>query len=419
MTAAAPTRPAVGPRLASQAPTQPDPTGHVERIQPPRWVELDVWRVLAAFSIPLFHIWQTMHTAGNAEPEEHNPVWMGIMRFIQTAPDAFFLISAMVLVPPMVRNAIEGRARNDYGAFVRRRFMRVVPLYWFLIIVVWSCRNFSFRTGQLPDLLLHMVFGQQFSSRDIFYDNGPAWSLSLECMFYLAIPIWIGGTTWLIRRVRDRRARIAALCVGPVITAGLSEGWKQLGVMRHVPATRWAWWFDYPSRADVFALGSLIAIWLALRGERSASVSATVLMRLGGVAVLLTLPWVYHHDPVWYYSVGGLGFAPILAASVGGQRLITPHLDGPGLARLSSLFVWLSGFTFSVFLGQEPIIVLLHNVGLTPADPRRLFSNEAIAMVCVIVFSYLLWVFVEGPTYRLRWLPLARSQRTTIDLSTL
>jgi hypothetical protein len=54
--------------------------------------------------------------------------------------------------------------------------------------------------------------------------------------------------------------------------------------------------------------------------------------------------------------------------------------------------------------------------GLTPTDPSRLFLNEAIAMVCAIVFSYVLWVFVEGPTYRLRWLPLARRQRTAIAL---
>lgn len=398
------------PRLPSRAPVDPDPTGYVERARPPRWVELDVWRVLAAFSIILFHVWQTMHGPDGSEPAQHDVVWMGLLRFIQTAPDAFFLISAMVLVPPLVNDAINGRD-IAWRAFLSRRFFRVVPLYWVLVIVVWSCRNFSFRTGQLPDLLLHLVFAQQFSTRDIFYDIGPAWSLSLEVMFYVAIPIWIGATARLIRRVRDRRARIAAFCVGPVITAALSAGWKEFGVMWHVPATRWAWWFDYPSRADVFALGSLIAIWLALRGERSASAAATVALRLAGVAVLLTLPWFYRHNPTWYYSVGGLGFAPILAASVIGRPLVTPHLGRAGVVRAGRLFVWLSGFTFSIFLGQEPVIVLLHNLRLTPVTPSRLAVNEVTAMVCVLAVSYLLWVFVEGPTYRLRYLPQARQQR--------
>jgi peptidoglycan/LPS O-acetylase OafA/YrhL len=399
----------VVPRLASMAPSAPDPTGVTTRPAPSRYVELDVWRVVAAASIPIFHVWQTMGIAnGGHNPLQHNHLWMGLMHVLQTAPDAFFLISAMVLVPPLVRNAIDGKP-NDWSVFLRRRFFRVMPLYWILIIVVWSYRNFSFATVQLPDLLLHLVFLQQFSSKDIFFDNGPAWSLALEVTFYLMIPVWIGLTTRLVRGVRSRRLRIAAFCAGPVLTAAASGGYKELGVVLHIPFDHWAWWFNYPSRADMFGLGCLVAIWVALRGpKRRLGLAPTIGLRLLGVAVLFTLPWFYGHDPVWYYSAAGAAYAPILAAAVLGTPILTPRLARFGTERIGTMFVWLAGFTFSIYLGQEPVIVFFSNSGLTPAAASRLLVNEILGMVGVLAFGYLLWVFIEGPAYKLRWLPEAR-----------
>lgn len=395
------------PRLRSAAPRSPDPTGNLRRSVTGRSVELDFWRVLAALSIVVYHTWQTMRTT--TAPLGDTVWWMTSMHGIETAVDVFFVISALVLVPPLVRNAIDAGPATDWKAFLRRRFFRVVPLYWTVCIAVWSYRNYSFNKGQWLDLVEHLFFLHQFDSKRIFFTVGPAWSLAVEVFFYLAIPLWIGGTVRLARSITSRRRRIAAFCVVPALAIAASAGFKEYGVLTHVPLTRWAWWFSFPARADVLAFGSLVAVWLGVRGpQRRVGALGTIALRLSGLGVLATLFWVHGHHLVWYHTVAGSGFALLLAAAVGGRPLISHRLGWLGVERLGRRFVSLAGITFSLYLSHEPLIVLLHNMGVTPTAPSRLVGNEIIAVFGAIALGYLVWALVEQPTYRLRWLPEMR-----------
>ncbi len=70
--------------------------------------------------------------------------------------------------------------------FLFRRAIRIVPLYFLAVLVVWASRNPSL-PGDWRDLVEHLTFTHVFDGDRIFYTLGPTWSLSLEIVFYLTL----------------------------------------------------------------------------------------------------------------------------------------------------------------------------------------------------------------------------------------
>ena len=398
--------PTPGPRLDSFAPADADPTGLRPRPPGKRNVELDVWRSVAALLVVVYHTWQTMRIPVTGH---ENAVWRITLHYIETMVDVFFVISAVVLVPPFIRKVVDREPHQRPRAFLQRRFFRLVPLYWLICLVVWSYRNYSFTGGQWLDLLEHLFFLQQFDSKRIFFTIGPAWSLAVEVVFYLAIPVWIGATARVTRRLGSRRARVAMLYVGPVLAIVASGIYKYAGRAAGVPTTRYAWWFSSPAKFDVLGFGCIVAVWLGTRSrDEKVGPAGTVALRALGLGILATLPWVVVNQWIWFHTVAGLGFSFLVAASMGGTQLVT-HRVAPALfRRIGSWGVWVSGITFSLYLSHEAVVVAFHNDGVTPVTPSHLIPNIVINLGVAIPVALLVWALVEQPTYRLRWLPEMR-----------
>src|SRR5438270_3873806 len=99
-----------------------------------RMLEIDGYRALAALAIIIIHAWM-----------QSGWLWQGqnattyLLRGMDAAVALFFALSGLVTFMPMVRGALTGKIPSG-KEFLVRRLYRILTLYFFLVLVVWSSR---------------------------------------------------------------------------------------------------------------------------------------------------------------------------------------------------------------------------------------------------------------------------------------
>ncbi|RKH47604.1 acyltransferase family protein [Corallococcus sicarius] len=141
---------------------------------PPRLVELDALRGLAALVVALYHF-----TAEYSDLYGHSaPLW-GEAHFGKYGVQLFFAISGFVILMSLERM---GRARD----FVTSRAARLYPAYWTAVALTFTVvslfglpdREFSFQTALINLTMLHELL--RVPHVDTVY-----WTLTIELSFYL------------------------------------------------------------------------------------------------------------------------------------------------------------------------------------------------------------------------------------------
>ena len=146
-----------------------------------------------------------------------------------------------------------------------RRIARIVPAYYVSIagcLILFAALGLDTLippTGSLP---LFLVFGQNYSPDTLMAINPVTWTLCVEAAFYVALP--------LVALVRSGKARVVLL----ISLIGATVAWNALA-----SAGAWADAGEktLPAYAGHFALGMLVALWVAFttraalrRGDRCA-----------------------------------------------------------------------------------------------------------------------------------------------------
>ncbi|HEX8855080.1 MAG TPA: acyltransferase [Thermoleophilaceae bacterium] len=134
----------------------------------------------------------------------------------------FFVISGFLLYRPYVSARAKGRPQPSTRRYARRRVLRIVPAFWVALTVL---AIFPGMVGIFSDdWWRYYGFLQLYSHQTLLTGIPPAWSLSVEVAFYIALPFWAmairkvhigsGENAWL-------RAELAGLalvaCFGVVI----------------------------------------------------------------------------------------------------------------------------------------------------------------------------------------------------------
>ncbi|HET9691366.1 MAG TPA: acyltransferase, partial [Acidimicrobiales bacterium] len=322
-----------------------DPTATARRFE-----AFEAYRGLAAVAVVVFHVYQF-----TGEPYAQKPPAGLVLHDLDTLVDLFFVLSAFLLTLPWVRSSRAAERRSG-RAYVVARAVRILPLYWVAITVVWALRNGSF-PGDWRDLLEHLTFTQVYDSKRIFYTIGPAWSLSVEVTFYAAL--LLAGIAIGRLRPGPRGALVAwtAFGVGLVAT-GLT--WKAVEVADHVSYTRWAVWFGPLAKADVFGVGVLLAVAVAVLVDRgvTAPPAVTAGLRVAGL-VAVVVCWEFRGPfgqpgDEWVHPLVAVAVALVLAGSA---------LAGVGSryeAALGSRVPATIGLvSYSTYLWHEPLLLLL------------------------------------------------------------
>lgn len=370
-----------------------------------RFDELEAYRGLAAIGILVFHVYQYAGQAVNTSSAL--PATPPLQRLFSGLhlSGVFFVLSAFLLFLPFARAALAQHERPSSRAFLIRRLVRLLPLYYLAVLVVWAWR-FTGGQEQILDLLLHLSFTQTFHTTYIFWTIGPAWSLAVEMHFYLLL----AGLAPLAHRLcgtlptpRRRQAALAGL-LGTLGMASLAYKWWAFTSPGITPSD-YPFFYSLPAKLDALALGMLLALAVAghggngpLFGARSAwLLRAAGLALIGGAIMLDTVSALIH---LYYSTVVGLGTAMLIASTTLGPR---GSAWERGL-RLSPLR-HLGAVSYGIFLLHEPIMIELGRAGLLiRPGPEAFVPNALILIVLTVSVATLSYQLVEQPCNELRHL---------------
>lgn len=220
----------------------------------PRRLEgLDVLRGIAILSVVVFHAYVVRPFAG--------PWWIKWVAQGAEGVGLFFLISAWSLASSWRYR--QGRDRRPIMSFWARRFWRIAPLYYVMLLVTGLLTRG--KTNAVPhaiqhnphtvnNLVAHVTF--VFGWIPAFQNSwiGVEWSIGAEMTFYLFFP-------WLITRL-PRKLWGAAIVGGSAV---LTWFWPSL--LTHIPGIHWPQWaggylvWAFPAQMVWFLAGLWLFTW--------------------------------------------------------------------------------------------------------------------------------------------------------------
>jgi peptidoglycan/LPS O-acetylase OafA/YrhL len=222
----------------------------------------------------------------------------------------FFLLSGYLIAGPFVRAIVRGDGRRPpVGPYVRNRLLRIVPGYWFFLIltlvVVGTEGNTFLQTA------LFFVFGH-------VYDQGPftermvhAWTLDVEMVFYAAVPLLLVPAASLLRGRGTPWFRasliLGGLTIATVISLAMGVEGPRTGASV-IPGSAWA-----------FAPGVALATVEPLvrdrfAGARSGKTLTWVLVALGVGAFVVLTYWIGFDDRWLRNLLAGVSCTALVAA---------------------------------------------------------------------------------------------------------
>lgn len=344
---------------------------------PPARYPLGGLRALAAFAVVAFHGYQW-----NGQPLYDTP-WQALVSntvFVEV----FFVISAFLLWLPVVRTAAGVRRPSPGSHMLARRAVRLLPLYYGVILVVWLVNNPQW-PGFWQDLVLHLTMTHVYSDQYVFWTDGPAWSLAVEFHFYVLVAL----ATFLVNRQVSRRAGVDArqgfVVALPLALVALGAGYRvwAADVAGYGPGS-YAVWFNPLAQAHTFGFGMLLAV-VAARGVRlsRAGRRALVLAALAALTGLILLDSRYLHTATHDVVQIGTSFAAtlLLAAIV---------LSGDGAPRWLTWqpLVFLGTVGYGIYLFHEPLMRLLGGAHLLPDGPDLWPVTAAIVAVVTVPVAW-------------------------------
>ena len=132
---------------------------------------LDIFRGFCGYGVAICHL--NAFAFGNAFLEYSSLLFV----------EFFFVLSGFVLYPQLLK--VINNNKNLF-IFYKRRWIRTLPLYIVILIVVSALTNQLFTLDFFKYLTLTQKFLPEFIGNDYF---PVAWSLSIEEIFYLLFPI--------------------------------------------------------------------------------------------------------------------------------------------------------------------------------------------------------------------------------------
>ncbi|HEY9106104.1 MAG TPA: acyltransferase [Roseateles sp.] len=375
------------PRAASTA------SSAAERSDALGW--LQVLRGLAALAVVLFHF---------KEPMARDwPVLARLFAGGAMGVDVFFVLSGFIIC-----YATRSVRSQQPGAFLVRRFARIIPPAWAVMVLMMIARP-----PYLKDLISGFLFVLPASSPAPHYGHGfliVAWTLTYELYFYAMFALSIA----LSRRLGWHRATVCvALMLLVMGSAQLLLGGVTLSPLgapdwRPLPAVSGASLFGVMANPMIveFLFGVGLALvhqrWLQRLSLRSAALTAVL---CAGLAAVWVSGLTNALGEVVQGPLGAGGPAVLIVLSV----LAVQRLDDVAGRRWLALLVGrmvahLGDVSYSLYLVHPVLRAVLVTAGAKLGWPTGAMVSALGIMLSVIAASVLYrWVEVPSQALGRRW----------------
>jgi peptidoglycan/LPS O-acetylase OafA/YrhL len=321
----------------------------------------DIIRLSLAIVVVFFHIGHV----------SDSPIFAPLPRYFSghLAVEGFFAISGFLIFASYERCT----SLMDYFT---KRAARILPGYWLataLCLVVAFCYG-SFHV--VPFLLANLSFATflapsipgVYPSNPNSVMNGALWTIKIEVMFYIMVPLIV----WVCRRL-NRDAVLWTIFVCSIF--------YRVAFARHETLA-----VQLPGQLSFFIIGALIYYhqqffqqygkWLML-----------------GAALLYAL----HVSTGWFFP------RPAAIATLTlGASLLLPTVKGPTR--------W-GDFSYGTYVLHWPIIQIVVAVGLYRTHP---WAAMAVTLIALAIAAPLSWFFVEKPSLALVHARRSKSRQTAV-----
>ena len=379
------------------------------RARPGYFPMLDSVRAVAAFGVLALHASArtgSFGTGAAAKFFSHGDVGVPI----------FFVLSGLLLYRPLARAHLGDAARAERAAgtrsFYERRFLRILPLYWFVLLFVTVVfHNVDMSSPAL--VARHGLLLDTYSSAWVRSGQWmqQTWSLTTEVAFYLLLPVLALGVGLIVRRVRaPRRIHAEVATCGVIALVSFGVAWW-LAATRPNGTVASVW---LPAQGYLFALGMILAVisvadHTTLHGALHRVAQPTWLWWAVGAGAYLvvvfgldlpdnafTTPETVTQQLLVRALYAVVALCLIVPAAFGGTR-------GLGRRVLSSAWLrWLGIISYGIFLWHLDWIKQLQDFGLYTYPSRgRVFPFVLISTVFLAVGSAALtYYLIERPLQR-------------------
>ena len=320
----------------------------------PRSNNFDVLRLAFASMVVLFHCYDL-----SLEPALN---WVPHICSAQLAVEGFFAMSGCLIVSSYENS-------SSLGSYLEKRARRIVPAYWLALLFTlligvtfstlppsaflrssdtwkYTLANLGFLNFIHPNL--PGLFTQNQAMDAV---NGSLWTLKVEVMFYLFVPVLV----WLCRRF-GRWQTLTAVCLFSLAFRYACERLHHDRLLLQLPA-----------QLGFFAIGAFVYYYY---------------------------PKLVNHRR-WVWTVAALGYAAYIASGSMVFRVIGVSL----LVMCAGLFLpalkrrpGAGDYSYGVYVLHFPVIQVVVSLGLFHAHP--LLSLLLVGMI-VSVLSYASWNLVE------------------------
>ncbi len=381
----------------------------------PRFPLVDGLRAIAALSIVAFH-------AGGATFYTLSHPFGGYVARLNVGVTLFFVISGFLLYRPYLAARFGGPPAPRMRDYARRRVLRILPAYWVALVVLGVAADLSFN----GHVWVYAFLLQGYRLNWVLGGIGPAWSLSIEVAFYVALPFFALALARL-ERGRPRAAMIRIEAAGLALVYAGALAVRMLAF--HAAGGQAAVHTTLLGTADWFAGGMALAlasvVWQGR--ERSWAPARIVIDRPW-------LPWALaavlffvvatrlgiqngfipvYTGPQWLAQevlFGLIGVLVALPAVFTGERrgLVRGLLGHPVAA-------WLGLISYGIFLWHDPVLVEWirpHTIGWS----HPFFGTLAVLVPVSIAFGAASYYVVERPALRFKERrPARRAARPSAD----
>lgn len=354
----------------------------------------------------------------------------GIPQFLAQGLIVFFTLSGFLIYWPFARDVLSGERTVDVADYAVRRVLRVFPGYLVIFVVVnfllhavyvtnaveTGAPNSDAGTGMITDplrLLAQLTLTQSLLPSQLQTGINPAWSLTVELGFYVALPLL---AVPLVRRAARNRWWLATLPAVLLFVLGIA-GKTWATVLEHqrpdldpFVAEFGSNWIavlstSFLSIADTFAPGMVVlVVFLALRADRLAWLTPRRTQWLGWslVAVSGAAALALHEVLPRFLAT---------AVAVAAAAILLMVVEPAARGRSSWLMAaadwrparYVGEISLSAYLWHYPVIILLSrvDVGITDSWVGVVYSFVLTSALGIALAS-ITYRWVEKPGQRLR-----------------
>jgi peptidoglycan/LPS O-acetylase OafA/YrhL len=375
----------------------------------PRFPHFDGLRGIAILMVVGFHAAALGDGLGHAVPltGQISSSFAGDLgRELYSGVSLFFAISGFLLYRPYAHARATGRRPPTVREFARRRALRILPAYWVALTLLGLAGEGGGALG--ADWWRYYGFLQVYDPDTLAGGIQVAWSLCVEVVFYLLLPIYAVCVAAIARRA----GTLAAETAGLVLLVGgcllFRAGLRSLEISPYLIRT-------FPAQATFFAIGIGLAAasvavahrerapwiverlvrhsWLAWGGAALAFAVAARAFRVENLVISQFTWFAFYANHVLIACAILLLMAPL-----------SFHLRPAGLASAVTAWkglVWLGLVSYGLFLWHLPLLrkVLVSVLSDAP-QPTQIAGLFAFALSVCAGIAAVSYRFVELPFLR-------------------